>query len=584
MYWVRLHQEMKSCITIIMLVGVSVICRGQENSVKVWLQSSSVSNPPKIDISHDLNTNEAVAAAKEEVVRLRDEGYLLANLDSVKVDANVTHLHLSVGEKFTWLRIANSNLPADLVSDLNLNTQYLRGEAVSVRNLANIRTKIIEHGSTTGYPFATFQLDSLNIKQGLVSATLAYDQGPFITFDSLEIIGDVRVQKIFLANFLAILPGQPYNEAVLETVEAKINQLPYLKQVEPLQVRFQNERATVALTLENQQANYLNGIVGFLPRERGGDKLLITGQVDLMLTNLFGRGKSLMVNWQSTKPQSQVLNLAYNHPYVAGSRLNLSSSFSLLKEDTTFINIRGRLAFDFKPQFGQAIGMYVESFSGRQGSASQSTGLGLPPVLDINNTTYGLTYSLNTLNHQLFPTRGISLGIDVGAGSKRIKPTPEIDPSVVSTIDLKSVQYITSFSLQRITPISARHLLFTRLTARKLFNDQLLLNDLFRLGGAQSLRGFNENEFFSSEYAFATIEWRILSQEQTYFFLFYDQAVTRQKTTVDSITDTPFGIGAGLTLATRSGVLNVTYALGSSQRQKFSPEFSKFHFGYVAKF
>jgi hemolysin activation/secretion protein len=117
-----------------------------------------------------------------------------------------------------------------------------------------------------------------------------------------------------------------------------------------------------------------------------------------------------------------------------------------------------------------------------------------------------------------------------------------------------------------------------------MINDNLFLNDLFRLGGLNSLRGFNENFFYASDYFTGTLETRMYIGEYSNIFAFYDQGYVYYNLGQSNNEDTPFGIGLGMNLATNAGVLRLVFALGKSNSQSLDFKFSKIHVGYFATF
>jgi hemolysin activation/secretion protein len=123
-----------------------------------------------------------------------------------------------------------------------------------------------------------------------------------------------------------------------------------------------------------------------------------------------------------------------------------------------------------------------------------------------------------------------------------------------------------------------------KLQAGMVENEKLFLNDLFRLGGLRSLRGFNENFFFASHFATATLETRLLFEEQSYFFVFLDQGWVKYNLTNNEFLDTPTGLGIGLNLALEGGIFNFVYALGNSKLQPIGFQTSKIHLGYISRF
>jgi len=126
--------------------------------------------------------------------------------------------------------------------------------------------------------------------------------------------------------------------------------------------------------------------------------------------------------------------------------------------------------------------------------------------------------------------------------------------------------------------------LLTRLRGEALFNKRLFLNDLFRVGGLSTLRGFNEFNFYASQYAVSTVEFRQFTGTDAYVFLFVDQAYIRRALPNDFYQDYPTGLGAGLSFRTGAGLFQFVYSVGRTREQPFSLNASKIHFGITSRF
>lgn len=83
---------------------------------------------------------------------------------------------------------------------------------------------------------------------------------------------------------------------------------------ETLSYLFQNEQATVYLPVNDRKINTLDGIIGLLPNEIEANKWLVTGQFDLQLYNVAGRGRDYVLNWQRLSQYSQNLNVEAKEP------------------------------------------------------------------------------------------------------------------------------------------------------------------------------------------------------------------------------------------------------------------------------
>jgi outer membrane protein assembly factor BamA len=129
-----------------------------------------------------------------------------------------------------------------------------------------------------------------------------------------------------------------------------------------------------------------------------------------------------------------------------------------------------------------------------------------------------------------------------------------------------------------------------RLRGEGLFNQQFFLNDLFRLGGLNSLRGFGENQFYTNAYGVGTLEFRQFTGPEGYVFVFADQAVLQayqpSNLALGRSLDQPTGLGAGISFRTAAGLFQFVYSVGRSSfaGQQLGLSSSKIHFGLTSRF
>jgi hemolysin activation/secretion protein len=115
-------------------------------------------------------------------------------------------------------------------------------------------------------------------------------------------------------------------------------------------------------------------------------------------------------------------------------------------------------------------------------------------------------------------------------------------------------------------------------------NDDLFLNELYRIGGLKTLRGADEASIYCSSYAIGTIEYRFVFEQNSNFFLFADQGWWENTAADGYINDTPFGFGLGTTFETKAGLFSLTYALGKQFNIPIELASGKVHFGFVSLF
>ncbi len=64
-------------------------------------------------------------------------------------------------------------------------------------------------------------------------------------------------------------------------------------------------------------------------------------------------------------------------------------------------------------------------------------------------------------------------------------------------------------------------------------NENLFTNELFRIGGLKTLRGFDEESLTASAYSIFTLEFRYLFDINSYFHVFFDGAYYERKANQD---------------------------------------------------
>ncbi|WP_373521432.1 POTRA domain-containing protein [Aquiflexum sp.] len=527
--------------------------------------------------------------AKAAFIRTRfQELYQLGYLDPIQSvllkSKDSLWLSVDTGKKFEWVTLRQGNVESVVLVKAGADMKRFNQKSFDYRQVYRLFESIIKESENKGYPFASVKLDSLERDGNKFSAALNLDLGPFITFDTLKVTGDSKTKPKFLSNFLQIRPGEPFSQRKVQNGIQQIRNLPYLRWSEEPELSFQNEEATLYLPINDRKINSIDGIIGFLPNELEGGRLLVTGQFDVMLHNLGGSGRNYELHWQRFNQFSQNLKVAAFEPMLLGSMIDMGVSFSLLKEDTTFLNRDFRLSFGYRFNSDG----YLKFFTRRQaGDLLTSTGLSeitaLPVAGDFRFNNYGVNYAHFWLDDVFFPRRGAFAEMEFAIGNKNLIENTAIPPSLYEGVDLRTLQYYLQGRFEKYFYFNQQWGLFTRLSGGIVQNENLLLNDLFRLGGLQSIRGFNENFFFANNYIYLNVEPRFYFDTYSYFMIFADMG--RLENNIQGLpVDNTFSAGMGFSLETGNGIFNFVYGLGGSNVQDFAINLSKIHFGYTGRF
>jgi len=525
-----------------------------------------------------------VQALSRSISNLQEDGYFQAAASvPVRIDSNRWESTVSVGPRYDWVRLSPGNLGLMMQEKSGFRERFFLHRPFRYQDVRKLMERVLDISDNEGFPFATIRLAKVQVKDGQVWAEIDYQTGPYITFGPLQIIGSNQVKAGFLATQLNIAVRSAYSQDKVDRIPEVIRSLPYLELTEGVALSFQNDEAVVRLSVADVQSSEVDALINFLPNENMPGKLLLTGRASLLLNNLMRSGKQLSLQWQRLQIESQQLSLAYQHPYLFKTPLQADLAFQLLKEDTLFLNRNMALSLSLPLAKRVKLGM--------QASLNSSNRLGEPVALsepadtqiaDLDILNAGFFWQYDRLDNALYPTKGYSLSGTLAIGRKLIGPEVGEDGKRVIW------QPWGKLNLAQYHRIGQVWVLHHRLSAAYLGAEQLFLNELFRVGGLNSLRGFNDNFFFASYYAISNLEWRLLledsDKDQSYLYVFYDQALMGHSLPQTAYRELPAGIGAGLSFSTRAGIFNLVYALGRTRERSFNPSLSRIHFGYISRF
>jgi len=533
----------------------------------------------------------ALRTVRELVLSLQADAYLLASADKMSWSRDTVRVQVYVGEQFHWAYLRNGNLGDGLLTRAGYREKFFRHAAWRPADWAALQERILVEAENQGYPFATVGLDSVRLDGHDIAGRVVLKRGQAVVFDSIEIIGTSKTKKRFLTKYLQIFPGAPYSQQRLTSAALLLRQLPYVRLRAEPEVRFARGRARVYLLLDERSSNQFDAIVGLLPNTGGGGGFQFTGDVNINLRNLRGGGKQIGLQWRKVDAVTQSLDANYLHPNFFGTPLEVGTTFNLYKQTDNFLTIRPRVQVTYPTARAGRLTFFAEQRSSRLlfDSMAYITLAALPDFIDSEASAYGIAYARTNLDDLYFPHRGSFVSVQGGAGSKTIRRNASISETLYSGVNMRTTQYTFSGRIERYWALGRQSVVLARLRGEGLFNEQYFLNDLFRLGGLNSLRGFTENQFYTNAYGVGTLEFRQFTGPEGYVFVFIDQAALRayqSNVALPATLDKPTGLGTGISFRTAAGLFQFVYSVGKSSfsGQQLSLGTSKIHFGLTSRF
>lgn len=512
---------------------------------------------------------------------IRQKGFWYVRIGEKQYQNETLLVEIQMGERIHWKELRQGNVEKTFLEKIHLAN--FSQQPFDYEEFRKITEKILSNAENKGYPFAQVYLDSLQIENNQVSASLLMQKGFFVTWDTISLKGNLKIKRKFLEKYLQIRKNEPYSQQKLQKAEKLLKNLGFVTFHKPTEIVFESQQAKPVFYLNQGQSNAIDGVLGFMPNELAPQQLLLTGQAQIRLRNLFNSAKSLELEFQQTKPRHQLLNVFYKHPVLLGSRLQGEFDFKLLREDTNFVNIYRNIRFAYllnEKSFLKFFGGWQTSQTGFTPKPNNP----LPLSQETRYNFYGIGYEWNSTDNLFLPKNGLHFFGQVQIGNKIITPIPFLPDSLYQNIELNSLQTALEGQFHYYKMLNRKNGMYARLGGAKLFNPNLVQNELYRLGGLLNLRGFNQNFFFASAYLLGTLEYRFFWEEEAYFFFFYDQAFLQTQILQNRSQETPLGIGGGISFRTKGGIFNLTYALGKSETQNLSVAKSKIHFGFTSRF
>ncbi len=544
---------------------------------------------PKEDFPSQAEAHQAVGGI---ITDLQQVGYFQAYAKYLPAtDSLVYRVKVHPGEPFRWAYLQPGNLDPLMQAQSGYRDELFLQQPFRYADFQKLVESCLEYAENSGYPFALVRLKNVEVKHQEISATLDYQSGPQIRFGELNIRGTDKINPEFLEAYLGIRTGMIYSEKKISQIASRLQGLPFLSLTDPVEVRFQNEVADLYLPLTYQASSQVDGVLSLLPNERDGGGVLLTGELNVLLRNLGHSGKMFSLNWQRLQVASQQLFLEYNHPNVFRSPLGVGGKFNLLKEDTLFLNQQANLTLSYLIGSNHQVSVFGDWRSSRLiGENTVVTSEVLPSLANVSVQGGGVGYSWNQVDQLLFPRRGYLFSVKGRVGQKNTSfwqagDTPQDQQSYQSK---SSTQWAGELSFAQYYMLGSELGIYNQLQAGGLTDTQLFANELYRLGGIKSLRGFVDNSLFASQYVLSNLELRWLLEPEnavpSYIFAFYDQAWVKRSESRNYSVGTPLGVGAGISLSTPAGLFSLVYALGRSSQQDLSFSASKVHFGYISRF
>ncbi|WP_146190694.1 ShlB/FhaC/HecB family hemolysin secretion/activation protein [Polaribacter aquimarinus] len=518
------------------------------NSIKVFSQEITLKINSKIDsekkVLDDLifiKKHKDFSSINSELQKiswyLKVNGYFTNTIDSITTKNNSTTAFFSLNHKTERAVLYISDDNKVYFKNHNLKNNFI---TVPISNLASILNETSKKLDNEGKSFSKVSLENISIKKNTLFAVLKIDQSKKRVISKVIIKDYETFPQSYLKNYFTIYKNTIFNQKKIKEISLLSRDLEFAKEIKPPEVLFKNDSTFLFLYLKKQQNNSFDGIINFASKENGG--VLFNGNLDLKLNNILNTGEVFNLFWNSIGEEKQEFKISSITPYIFNSKFSPEISFSIYKQDSTFLNTKfnSKLFYNINQKTKLALTYNSETSENLEETLSNN-------IESFNNYFLGFQLEYNIPKNDFFFNDKFNLNLNPSIGKRKTKTK-------------SSKQFKIETSASYIWDLNTRNSFYIRNKTGFLNSDSLIDNELFRIGGTNSIRGFNEQSIFTNSYSYFNLEYRYLTSKNSFLYSISDIG----KVIVNNKSKTLYGLGLGYMFNINNSRVNLGSVLGGN--------------------
>ncbi|MEO1022724.1 MAG: BamA/TamA family outer membrane protein [Bacteroidota bacterium] len=493
-----------------------------------------------IEIPDSLTSISLVDAPDVFQLWMYEDGYLNGRVIQVERDSIIVSRGCRVETGFVYLRTDS------LISEEKSPFTYLTKSSIETY-MKGLRAELINDG----YLYHSIVLEEIKqVGECVFDVYLRIEKNSPVRAGSILFSGNTINKDEYLTRISGFKSNEPVNELNLTKWRRNLVTSNMFRTVSDPVVVEEEGDPLVLFRVEERALNTFDGILGFVPSPDGGGD--VVGEGVVALWNVFSQGNGVNLAFRRLQPEVTRLSASVHQQWIGSIPLGGSVYMNLFQNDTTYQSRNGGLTAWYQLSPGIRITGGVQFSSSIQGSDPDRF---IEPDGDRRLAELGFEYS--TLDNAELPRSGLYMKAGFGVATKNV------DIDSVSGIN----QQVLNSLIEWYVPITNKSNLLFRSTSYLIAADEVTDSDLYRFGGAKSLRGFREEQFQASQVSWTDAEYRFLLNPSSYLFgfgsigWFERPRLLTESTAQFQTSDWLTALGFGLSYRTAAGRLTFTYAL-----------------------
>lgn len=555
---------MKKKFVVILFIFFNLNALGQNLYLKI--NAGSKLELTKIDsIGYKKNHANAKGVADEAFTfseKLKRIGFLENEiLSNKKINDSTFVFDFKLGQKTNFIHIyVGSNSELKNLGVLDKTEDTLKMPFSEIETFLNSTLNKLER---KGYSLAKLRLANLRTANSILYADLNFQNEKIRKVNDIVINGYDKFPEGHKKEIKRRYKNKVFNQETLKSIHDDFEKFQFITQTKYPEILFKTDTTKVYVYVEKSKPNRFDGFIGF-GNDDSGD-LKINGYLDLLLVNSLNVGERFNLYWKSDGNKQTTFNAALELPYMFRTPVGMKASLNIFKQDSTFQNTQ--TAIDLGYYFNYNTRLYAGYQSTESNDIQNLEG---STISDFENSflTGNFEFTQFKNDDYFFPEKTL---VNIKGGTGKRTSQTSTNNQFFANIDLRKNLYLND-----------KNIVFIRSQSYYLQSEDYITNELYRFGGINSIRGFNENSLQANAFSSILTEYRYVLAPTIYIHSIIDFGYFQDKTTNNE--GNLLGLGFGFGLLTKNGLFNLVYANGSTNDQQIKLSNSIVHISFKAKF
>lgn len=494
-------------------------------------------------------------------LNLQNNGFFEAKLIEQQKQNDSTFLFkYSIGKPISEIVIYIGENSKETLKIIQVEKDTILLKINSIEAWMQSKVNLLEN---KGFALAKLKLTSHKQINKKLHANLTIELSEKRSVEDLVILGYDKFPRNIKQNLIKKLRKQTFNQELVKETNNYFLSLPFITQTKYPEVLFTENTTKIYAYLEKSTPNKFDGFIGFSNDEESN--LVFNGYLDLSLQNIFNSGEKFNLYWKNDGNQQTSFHLGTEIPYVFKTPLGMKADLRIFKRDSTFQNTMTDLNVGYYFTYNKKVFFGFQSVKSIDIQKTNSSFIN-----NFTNTFYTTSFEYNkrAIGNILFPEK-TSFILKSGFGSRSIGSE-------------KSGQFFSQLDVSYILNLNQKNNIKLKNQTYYLNSDTYIINELYRFGGINSIRGFRENSLQANLFSGLMLEYNYILAPNIYVHSITDYGYFQDK--ASNVSTNLLGLGFGFGLLTNNGLFNLIYANGSTNDQTIKLSNSIIHISFKTNF